>query len=95
VAKSIVTSRVINGGPACFGDSGGPLYTVIDGVPVHTGVFSFLLWGTCRGRAEPSYYGRTEDYMEWIEKYIPGDEMCKFGKDGFQQSKFGTGHGGS
>ena len=53
-----IKKSYINGGPNCFGDSGGPLWravTVDSGgkkekkVPVLVGVFSFLLWGTCYG----------------------------------------------
>ena len=45
----------IDGGPACFGDSGGPLWRTVTNkdtgiqVPVVIGVFSFTLWGTCWG----------------------------------------------
>ena len=53
-----IKKSYINGGPNCFGDSGGPLWRAVtvdsDGkkekkVPVLVGVFSFLLWGTCYG----------------------------------------------
>ena len=53
--NKIINPYDIDGGPACFGDSGGPLWrTVIDKktkkkVPVLIGVFSFTLWGTCHG----------------------------------------------
>lgn len=68
-------------GAACFGDSGGPLlkYVNHNGVkkPVIVGVFSFLLWGTCRGRNDPSYYLRIMDYMDsFIFKYVPKNETC-------------------
>ena len=57
-----IKKHYINGGPNCFGDSGGPLWRTVDAhsklendtikkknVPVLVGVFSFLLWGTCYG----------------------------------------------
>ena len=36
--------------------------------------------GTCRGRAEPSYYGRVEDNIQWLTKYVPQGEVCEVGK---------------
>ena len=53
--RNITKRHHINGGPACFGDSGGPLWRVVNDkitkkdVPVLIGVFSFTLWGTCHG----------------------------------------------
>ena len=57
-----IKKHYINGGPNCFGDSGGPLWRFVEAesklenestkkkkVPVLIGVFSFLLWGTCHG----------------------------------------------
>jgi len=63
----------VNGGPSCFGDSGGPLWQLRqkrDGtkVPVLIGVFSFMLWGTCTGRADPGYYVKVADLHDWILK---------------------------
>jgi hypothetical protein len=34
-------------------------------------VFSFMLWGTCRGRHEPSFYVRVKDYLDFIYKHVP------------------------
>lgn len=73
----------INGGPSCFGDSGGPLWRLIDSIPVQIGVFSFMLWGVCVGRQEPTYYGRVTDYVDWIHRYVPKRETC-FYSDHFQ-----------
>ena len=53
--NKIVKPYNIDGGPACFGDSGGPLWKAVTDnktnkkVPVLIGVFSFTLWGTCHG----------------------------------------------
>ena len=78
----MVKKHAVNGGPSCFGDSGGPLFTVTsDGTAVLVGVFSFMLWGTCRGRAEPSYYRRVEDSIQWLTKYVPQGEVCEVGPD--------------
>ena len=71
----------VNGGPSCFWDSGGPPFTVTgDGRVVLFGVFSFMLWGTCRGRDEPSYYVRVEDNVQWLMKYVSREEICEVGK---------------
>ena len=81
--------HAVNGGPSCFGDSGGPLFTVTgDGTAVLVGVFSFMLWGTCRGRAEPSYFVRVEDNLQWVRKYVSPGEVCEFGKV-FMKKVFG------
>jgi len=66
----------IDGGPACFGDSGGPAFKIVDSTPVLEGVFSYMLWGTCRGRHEPSYYGRVSDFLDWIYRHVPKKEVC-------------------
>ncbi len=70
----------VNGGPSCLGDSGGPLFALVDSgnksVPVLLGVFSFLLWGTCQGRAEPAYYGRVDRGLPWILRYVAQEDLC-------------------
>lgn len=83
-----IKKHYINGGPNCFGDSGGPLWrtvTVNTGyggvnrerkVPVLVGVFSFLLWGTCYGAQEPAYYGRVLGIADWIHKYVDPNDTC-------------------
>ena len=74
--------QIIDGGPACFGDSGGPAFKLVGAVPVIEGVFSYMLWGTCRGRHEPSYYGRVSDYLDWIFRHVPMKEVCRVNMDG-------------
>ena len=37
---------------------GGPVFSMVGKTPVLEGVFSFMLWGTCRGRKEPTYYNK-------------------------------------
>jgi len=75
-------AHAMDGGPACFGDSGGPMWkNIVDKTtgktkPVLIGVFSFMLWGTCRGRHEPSYYGRVRDYLDFIYRHVPKEEVC-------------------
>ena len=64
----------IDGGPGCFGDSGGPLWREVYDpelgikVPVLVGVFSYLLWGTCYGSQEAKYYTRVLSATEWINQ---------------------------
>jgi len=69
----------IDGG-ACFGDSGGPLVKIerVGGVekPVLIGVMSFLLWGACKSKSDPSYYTRISRYMDFITKHVPKEELC-------------------
>jgi secreted trypsin-like serine protease len=84
---------LIDGGPSCFGDSGGPLWKMVNNpykggtpTPVLIGVFSFMLWGTCIGRNEPGYYGRVSDHIEWIHRYVPKEEVCKYPSK-FKESK--------
>ena len=66
----------------CFGDSGGPVFKLFNLVPVLQGVFSYKLWGTCRGRNEPSYYGNVKNHLAWIYKYVPKNEVCKIDAKG-------------
>ena len=82
--KSNIKRYYIDGGPGCFGDSGGPLWReVIDPmskkkVPVLVGVFSYLLWGTCHGSRDPKYYVRVSSVTDWIRKYVPKEETCEY-----------------
>ena len=74
--KSPSSVQVIDGGPSCLGDSGGPLFKIVGSVPVLEGVFSYMLWGTCRGRHEPSYHVRVSDFLDWIYRHVPKQEVC-------------------
>ena len=40
------------------------------------GVFSYMLWGTCRGRQEPSFAIQLSAYHDWIFRHIPKKEIC-------------------
>ena len=40
--------------------SGGPFFKMVGKYPVVEGVCSYLLWGTCRGRMEPTYYDKVK-----------------------------------
>ena len=66
----------VNGGPSCFGDSGGPAWVSDNGVPVQIGVFSFVLWGSCKGNQDPGYHQSVEHSLDWILKYVPEKEVC-------------------
>ena len=66
----------VNGGPSCFGDSGGPTWVSDDGVPVQIGVFSYVLWGSCKGNQDPGYHQSLEHSLDWILKYVPEKEVC-------------------
>jgi len=70
--------EAIDGGPNCFGDSGGPVFSPADdsGDIILEGVFSYMLWGTCRGRSEPSYAIQLSTYYDWILRHIPKKEIC-------------------
>merc|ERR1711915_188018 len=71
---------LIDGGGACFGDSGGPLFKMVkDGYhekPVLLGVMSFLLWGACKSMFEPTYFTRVHRFVDFIKNYVPEDELC-------------------
>lgn len=82
--KQIIKPYDVDGGPACFGDSGGPLWRSVTDkktkkeVPVLIGVFSFTLWGTCHGTQEPAYYGQVSAFNDWIYQYVPKNNTCSF-----------------
>jgi len=65
----------IDGG-ACFGDSGGPLIKYEGKTPVVVGIMSFLLWGICKSKFDPSYYARVQANYDFILKFVPKDEVC-------------------
>lgn len=75
---------VIYGGPTCIGDSGGPLYKLgragkkmgSANVPVLTGVFSFVLWGTCHGTEEAAYYGRLAVPRKIRNRFVGQDDFA-------------------
>ena len=83
--KGLYSPNEINGGPSCFGDSGGPLFSLIydpqieNVVPVLTGVFSYVLWGQCQGRADPVYYVRMKNSLDWLRAYVPEEDVCWYG----------------
>jgi len=68
--------NVIKASGACFGDSGGPLVKYVGEKPVLIGIMSFLLWGTCRSRFEPTFYTRIKDHLDLVLKHIPKEELC-------------------
>ena len=37
---------------------GSSIFKMVGKFPVVEGVFSYMLWGTCRGRKEPTYYNK-------------------------------------
>lgn len=79
--KGKINPHPIDGGPSCFGDSGGPFWRMVPHkekghIPVLVGVYSFMLWGTCIGQNEPGYYGRVKHYINWILEYVPKDQVC-------------------
>lgn len=82
VQSGEIQSHFTEGGPGCFGDSGGPAFQIVTDpktnrkTPVVMGVFSFMLWGTCGSREEPSYYGHVNAYSSWIESYVPTKKLC-------------------
>ena len=82
--KSNAQRTYFDGGPGCFGDSGGPLWREVydsqshQKVPVLVGVFSYLLWGTCHGSHSPKYYGRVVPITDWIKQYVAQNQMCEF-----------------
>ena len=88
-----IQPQYVDGGPGCFGDSGGPLWReVLDEktkteVPVLVGVFSYLLWGTCHGTQEPKYYGRVAPIKDWIHQYVPIEQTCEFSTSLIDHSK--------
>merc|ERR1719383_20671 len=67
--------EVVDGG-ACFGDSGGPLVKYEGETPVLVGVMSFLLWGLCKSKFDPSYYTRVHSSYDFILRHVPKDELC-------------------
>ena len=86
-SKSKAQRTYFDGGPGCFGDSGGPLWREVydeksgKKVPVIVGVFSFLLWGTCHGAQSPKYYGKVAPITDWIKQYVPENQICEYSKD--------------
>lgn len=80
LSKGNISDRAVDGA-ACLGDLGGPLlkYENVKGVdrPILFGILSFLLWGTCRGKQEPGYYVRIQDYLDsFIYKHVPREGVC-------------------
>ena len=82
--KSKLKNEYIEGGPGCFGDSGGPLWRNVKDprtnyeVPVLVGTFSYLLWGTCHGTQDLKYYDEVKDIVDWIYTHVPKSETCQF-----------------
>lgn len=60
----------------CF--VGGPVFSPSDDSKdnILEGVFSYMLWGTCRGRKEPSFAIQLSGYHDWIFRHIPKKELC-------------------
>lgn len=61
------------GRDTCFGDSGGPIFVMKDGVPVITGITSFALpsgYYSCAVEDEPGYYADVCALRLWIESQM-------------------------
>jgi len=70
-------TETIDGGPNCFGDSGGPIFRVSEkNETIIEGVYSYMLWGTCRGRKEPSYVMELSHLHDWIFQNVPEKDIC-------------------
>ena len=48
-------------------NSGSSIFKMDGKYPVVEGVFSYMLWGTCRGRKEPTYYNKVKIGFFWLE----------------------------
>jgi len=68
VNDSHICAGLVEGGvDSCSGDSGGPLFAVLDGVPAQLGVVS-----SGNGCALPNFYGLYTDvgrYIDWIQQF--------------------------
>ena len=56
------------------GDSGGPLYEIVDGKYIVIGTTSRGTGpiGNCGGRGNPTHYVRVQEMVPWIQKYVKG-----------------------
>ena len=59
---------------SCKGDSGGPLYEMVDGKYIVIGTTSRGTGpiGNCGGRGNPTHYVRVQAMIPWIQTYVKG-----------------------
>ena len=72
--------------------SGSSIFKMSGKYPVVEGVFSYMLWGTCRGRKEPTYYNKVKITFFWFEikKYFRFQITSTGLHDVFQRRSFAS-----
>ncbi|XP_062534512.1 trypsin-1-like [Armigeres subalbatus] len=63
---NVCTGPLTGGISACSGDSGGPLYTIANGVQTQVGIVSWG-WMPCGSIGRPSVYVGISHYRSWID----------------------------
>ena len=61
------------GQSTCYGDSGGPWVSEVDGIPYLAGVTSYGAIGDCDSQTEPTVSTRVSAYTSWIDGYVPSN----------------------
>ncbi len=70
----ICAGRTAGGTDTCYGDTGGPLATQVNGEWVQVGITS---WGNgCDRPGFPRVYTRISSYTWWIEAVLDGNSVC-------------------
>ncbi|KAL9707438.1 hypothetical protein quinque_010956 [Culex quinquefasciatus] len=66
---NICTGPLTGGISACFGDGGGPLYIIENGVQTQVGISSWI-WTPCGSFGRPSVYVGISHYLAWVREQL-------------------------
>lgn len=67
----------VGGVGVCYGDSGGPLLSYVNGLAHNVGIASWVV--ACGADSYPGVFTRVSEYLDWIHDHVYDGEYCQGG----------------